>query len=78
MVFVLVLPLLQTYLFNTAIGRKPKNIHLGIINDETSHCDTKAYEGCFLDENSTVSLSCLYLEFLQNQTYKFVSKIMQI
>lgn len=72
LVFVLVLPLLQTYLFNVAIGRKPKNIPLGVINDEKADCDYTAYQGCFLDENQTVSLSCLYLEFLQNETYKFV------
>lgn len=73
MIFVVVLPLLQTYLFNTAIGRKPKNVHLAVINDEIADCDYSAYQGCFLDENQTVSLSCLYLEFMQNQTYKFVS-----
>lgn len=72
-IFVLVLPLLQTYLFNIAIGRKPKNLALAVINDENSHCDYSAYQGCFLDENQTVSLSCLYLEYMENQTYSFVS-----
>lgn len=71
-IFVLVLPLLQTYLFNTAIGRKPNNLPLAVINDENSHCDYSAYQGCFLDENQTVSLSCLYLEYMENQTYSFV------
>ncbi len=75
MVFVIVLPLLQTYLFNTAIGRKPKNLQIGVINNEMSvdDCSYAAYRGCFLDENETISLSCLYLEFLQNETYHLVS-----
>lgn len=75
MVFVVILPILQTYLFNTAIGRKPKNLHLAVVNDEisTSDCSYSAYTGCFLDENQTVALSCLYMEFLQNETYTLVS-----
>lgn len=75
MVFVIVLPVLQTYLFNTAIGRKPRNLHLAVVNDEiaTANCSHSAYQGCFLDANQTVSLSCLYLEVLQNESYNFVS-----
>lgn len=75
MVFVIVLPVIQTYLFNIAIGRKPRNLQIAVVNDEisTSKCNHLAYKGCFLDENQTLALSCLYLEVLQNETYKFVS-----
>lgn len=78
MVFVIVLPVLQTYLFNVAIGRKPKNIQLAVVNDEisTANCSYSAYQGCFLDANQTVSLSCLYLEVLQNESYNFVSTVL--
>lgn len=73
MLFVVILPLLQTYLFNVAIGRKPKNLNIAVINEEISNCHYSAYSGCFLDEKQNVSLSCLYLEFLKNETYTFVS-----
>lgn len=73
MLFVVILPLVQTYLFNVAIGRKPRNLNIAVVNEEISSCQYSAsYSGCFLDEKQNVSLSCLYLEFLKNDSYNFV------
>lgn len=70
------LPTIQAYIFNLVVGVTPKHVKLGIVNDEIDFlkCNHLAYDGCFLD-NQNVSLSCLFLEYMQNKTYDFVSMI---
>lgn len=74
-IFVIFLPTVQAYIFNLVVGVTPKHVKLGVVNDEIdySKCNHSAYDGCFLDTNQNVSLSCLFLEYLQNKTYDFVS-----
>lgn len=73
--FLFLLPISQTYFFNVSIGRKPKHLKVGVVNDEisVSRCDQDAYKGCFLLENESVSLSCCFLDLMRKETYQFVS-----
>ncbi|XP_021960922.1 ABC transporter G family member 20 isoform X3 [Folsomia candida] len=60
MLFIFLLPAIQVILFCLAIGREPRDIRVGVINNEMSTlglCD--APMGC-----STANLSCRYLKFL--------------
>ncbi len=57
------------------IGTKPAHLPLGVVNNEipVSHCNNTIFSGCFLHEDEFVPLSCLFLQFMKNQTYDFVS-----
>lgn len=70
--FVIILPMVQVILFNTAIGKKPKNLPLAVVNDEST-CIHSNFDGCFLDDNSSIALSCRYLELLKKCSYDLVS-----
>lgn len=72
--FLFLLPISQTYFFNVSIGRKPKHLKVGVVNDEisVSRCDQDAYKGCFLLENESVSLSCCFLDLMRKETYQFI------
>lgn len=59
-----------------AIGRDPKNINIGIINEETDfrNCANFTYRNsnnCFLDEKMYGSCQLIYQ--LRKRTYKVVS-----
>ena len=77
--FLLILPILQSYLFNVAIGGKPKHLNLAVVNEEMSpsNCAPSLYNGCVLSEeeiyNENITLSCMFLDYLKNETYNFVS-----
>lgn len=64
--------MVQVVLFNTAVGKKTKDVKIAVVNKESS-CVHPNYSACFLDENSTVTLSCSYLEYLIKQSYDLVS-----
>ncbi|XKL64323.1 hypothetical protein PGB90_004409 [Kerria lacca] len=72
--FILVLPTVQAYIFNLVIGVKPKHIKVAVVNEETtlSSCYQSPYESCFLDENQNASFSCLFLDFLRKENYDFI------
>lgn len=61
-------------------GRNPKNVNVAVINEEIpiAECEHITYSECFLNENQSVPLSCLYLDLLGNNTYNFVSIFVQI
>jgi len=69
----LILPIVITVFFNMAIGRDPKNIRVGIINEEIDlrNCANYTYihnNNCFLDEHMYGSCQLIYQ--LHKRTYK--------
>jgi len=70
------LPIIITLFFNMAIGRDPKNIRIGIINEEINLRDcanfTYNHNSCLLNEN--IYGSCQLIYQLHKRTYKIVSK----
>lgn len=68
------LPLIQTVLFNVACGHDPKNLSLGILNEEytgiSGKCSLTETKNCFLDGG--VPVSCLVLERLKEKTFELV------
>lgn len=73
MCFLLLLPVVQCFLFCLCIGRDPHGLKIAIVNEELksgiSSCSWLPLEGC----NFSVPLSCRYLNKLRNKTYKLVS-----
>lgn len=71
----IMLPFLNTLFFNIAIGRNPRGLSIAVVNDEISmfNCTEAMYSTCFLDDNSTVTLSCLFINLLRNKSYTVVS-----
>lgn len=73
----MVLPILQSYLFNVTFGGRPTNLPIAVVNEEIKNdsCNSLTYDSCFLneEENQNIALSCLYLEFLRNKSYNLVS-----
>lgn len=72
------LPIIITVFFNMAIGRDPKNIRIGIINDEIDFrsCANFTYKhnnNCFLNEKMYGSCQLIYQ--LHKRTYKIVSLV---
>lgn len=73
MCFLMILPVVQCYLFCTCIGRDPQGLKLGVVNEELktgmSSCSNYPSSGC----NFSVPLSCRYLQNLMDKSYKLVS-----
>lgn len=72
--FTMLLPLIQTSLFNIAIGAKPQDVPIAVLNNEISlrHCYPHVYSGCFFQQNISFSSSCLFLKYLKEEKYKIV------
>ncbi|VVC28742.1 AAA+ ATPase domain,P-loop containing nucleoside triphosphate hydrolase,ABC transporter-like,ABC-2 [Cinara cedri] len=72
MCFLMILPVVQCYLFCTCIGRDPQGLKLGVVNEELktgmSNCSNYLARGC----NFSVPLSCRYLQNLKDKSYKLV------
>lgn len=75
MCFLMILPVVQCYLFCTCIGRDPQGLKLGVVNEELksgmSSCSIYPSRGC----NFSIPLSCRYLQNLKDKSYKLVSNI---
>lgn len=73
MCFLMILPVVQCYLFCTCIGRDPQGLKLGVVNEELetgmSSCSNYPSSGC----NFSVPLSCRYLQNLKDKSYNLVS-----
>ncbi|KAK7588216.1 hypothetical protein V9T40_005461 [Parthenolecanium corni] len=68
-ILLMFLPVVSSWFFCTAIGRYPQRLKLAIVNEETN-CNMYERNGCFLDSDSNVHISCLFLEALKNKTYE--------
>lgn len=78
MVFLFLLPLVQTYFFNLAIGHDPKGLYIAVVNKEMQQrkmgeCKPEYYEGCFLDHPQDVIMSCAYVDQMKTKSLKIVS-----
>lgn len=75
MCFLMILPVVQCYLFCTCIGRDPQGLKLGVVNEELktgmSSCSSYPSSGC----NFSIPLSCRYLENLKDKSYNLVGII---
>lgn len=72
----LALPIIITVFFNMAIGHDPKNIKIGVVNNEIDikHCANYTFKNnnnCFLDEKMYGSCQIIYQ--LHKRSYKVVS-----
>lgn len=72
----LALPIIITVFFNMAIGRDPKNIRIGVVNNEIDikRCANYTFKhnnNCFLDEKMFGSCQIIYQ--LHKRSYKVVS-----
>ncbi|XP_026813048.1 ABC transporter G family member 23-like [Rhopalosiphum maidis] len=73
LVFLFLLPLVQTYFFNLAIGHDPKGLYIAVVNEEIQHrqsgeCKPEYYKGCFLDNPQDVIMSCAYVEQMKTKS----------
>ncbi|XP_065216092.1 ABC transporter G family member 20-like isoform X2 [Planococcus citri] len=71
MCFLLLLPVVQCFLFCLCIGRDPRGLKVAVVNEEVqgiSSCDWLPLEGC----NFSVPLSCRYLKKIQQKTYNLI------
>lgn len=76
--FLFLLPLVQTYFFNLAIGHDPKGLNIAVVNDELhqrrhGECKFEYYQGCFLDSPEDVVMSCAYVETMRSRSLNIVS-----
>lgn len=76
--FLFLLPLVQTYFFNLAIGHDPKGLNIAVVNEEIHHrrhgeCKPEYYQGCFLDYPQDVIMSCAYVETIKSRSLNIVS-----
>ncbi|XP_050444349.1 ABC transporter G family member 23-like [Adelges cooleyi] len=74
--FLICLPIIQTAIFNITCGHDPKELSLGVLNEEVSNdfeeCAniTRTPTNCFLDGGMAVS--CLVLDKLKEKTFQLV------
>ncbi|XKL69122.1 hypothetical protein PGB90_006891 [Kerria lacca] len=72
MCFLLLLPVVQCFLFCLCIGRDPRGLKIAVVDEELEHgissCKWLPSEGC----NFSIPLSCRYLRKLQQKTYKLI------
>lgn len=78
LVFLFLLPLVQTYFFNLAIGHDPKGLNIAVVNKELEErrpglCKPEYYSGCFLDYPEDVIMSCAYVDLMKTRSLKVVS-----
>lgn len=83
MVFLFLLPLVQTYFFNLAIGHDPKGLNIAVVNNEIyqrhiEECKPEYYKGCFLDKPQDVMMSCAYVETIKSKSMNVVSRFRTI
>lgn len=76
--FLFLLPLVQTYFFNLAIGHDPQGLYIAVVNKELQQrrpgeCKPEYYEGCFLDNPQDVIMSCAYVEQMRHKSMNIVS-----
>ncbi|XP_050534362.1 ABC transporter G family member 23-like [Daktulosphaira vitifoliae] len=72
MCFLMILPVVQCYLFCTCIGRDPKGLKIAVVNEELSFgmgsCSDYPMRGC----NFSVPLSCRYMQNLRDKSYNLI------
>lgn len=78
LVFLFLLPLVQTYFFNLAIGHDPKGLYIAVVNKEIQQtqfkeCKPEYSDGCFLDNSQDVIMSCAYVEQMKIKSMNIVS-----
>ncbi|VVC43850.1 Hypothetical protein CINCED_3A015312 [Cinara cedri] len=76
--FLFLLPLVQTYFFNLAIGHDPKGLSIAIVNKELQQrhigeCKPEFYQGCFLNNTHDVLMSCAYVEKMHSKSMKILN-----
>lgn len=76
--FLFLLPLVQTYFFNLAIGHDPTGLYIAVVNNELhgkhlGECKSEYYQGCFLDNPKDVIMSCAYVDQMKSRTLNIVS-----
>lgn len=77
MVFLFLLPLVQTYFFNLAIGHDPEGLNIAVVNKELEQrrpgeCKPEYYQGCFLDDYENVIMSCAYVDQIKSKSMNIV------
>ncbi|XP_050422557.1 ABC transporter G family member 23-like isoform X2 [Adelges cooleyi] len=73
--FLFLLPLVQTYFFNLAIGHDPQGLSIAVVNKEVAskgiaECNPDLYSGCFLDDPNSVTISCAFEDQIKSKTLK--------
>lgn len=72
--FVILLPIVQMTLFNTAIGQDPKNLPFGVVSYDTPNgfddCNRMNYNGCLLDSNFNYSITCKFRDHLIKRDFQ--------
>lgn len=77
LLFLFLLPLAQTYFFNSAIGHDPEGLSIAVVNKElqmrkSGECKPEYYSGCFLDNPEDVMMSCAYVDQMKAKALKIV------
>ncbi|EGI65058.1 ABC transporter G family member 20 [Acromyrmex echinatior] len=66
LVFAVVFPILQTGIFVMAIGNNPKNLKIGVVNDEVNNCSSDSNFGNVWSDEITCHFNNLSCRFLRN------------
>lgn len=71
----IVLPIFQILNFCYGIGTNINDMPIAIKNDEISvlDCQNANVDGCIFDINSTQTMSCFIIKYLQSHNYNLVS-----
>lgn len=77
-IFLILLPLGQTYFVNQAIGHNPKGLNIAVVNKEMqqkrlAQCEPEYYSECFLDDSQDSLLSCAYIDIIKSKSLNIVS-----
>ncbi|KAG5324788.1 ABCGN protein, partial [Acromyrmex heyeri] len=66
LVFAIVFPILQLGIFIMAIGNNPKNLKIGVVNDEVNNCSSDSNFGNVWSDENTCHFNNLSCRFLRN------------
>lgn len=82
LVFIFLLPLVQTYFFNLAVGHDPKGLYIAVVNDERQlgrqgECQPQFFDGCFLDNPEDMMMSCAYVDQIKLKSMNVVSTVLK-
>ncbi|XP_025415790.1 ABC transporter G family member 23-like isoform X1 [Sipha flava] len=70
----IVLPIIQSFNFCSAVGVNFKNMPIAIKNEEVNFtdCQYSNFNGCIFDKNNSLTVSCVIMNYLSSLDYNLV------
>lgn len=69
------LPIMLAFFLCTGVGTNLKNMPIAIKNEEVniSGCQNSSVNGCIFDKHNNLTMSCVIMNHLAEQSYNLVS-----